>query len=539
MNNYDAFHCRINISRNLPNSITAQDTLHNSLNFFFGSTPTPFISIGSSKKSSIVVEGTKAKHCVFNFQHDSAVITAYDEIFLNTSKGEVCLEKGDIYTLEFSKNKIIEAHTLLEWSLEIRPFTVINITITSEEGLAKKGMEHYLETKYEFAKKIFESERYLIYRVSNKSLVKILHPYHKEEQLQVMEFFRVARQVAEMECNILRKIKSFDEALPHVEIEFFQGETLQNYLAKKGKLSYKEAKMVFTKIIELLQTTAKHDYVCKNLNLDNILCGREKQVKFTGWNMLLVGAMPSSRHALYLAPEYIRGEKPTPLADIYSAGIVLYRMVTGRFPFVSSEDYHKRVLENTPITKDELQTGSAYVTPQTAAILEKMLAFSPEDRPGFYVIENWIEQANDFSLWESVLNMNKTELFFGLQVVSSPKKEIEGQICPLLDNQCFAIGRKADINIPGDTRMSRKHTNIILENGVCTLEDLGSSNGTMVLGDKINKCQIDSGVTFTIGQTTLAFWNFKQLQLQRKRLMNPRPSKISGWHDLRSIVKKS
>ena len=50
MNNYDAFHCRIDISRNLPNSITAQDTLHNSLNFFFGSTPTPFISISMAFK---------------------------------------------------------------------------------------------------------------------------------------------------------------------------------------------------------------------------------------------------------------------------------------------------------------------------------------------------------------------------------------------------------------------------------------------------------------------------------------------------------
>lgn len=501
MNSHDAFHCKIDISRNLPNNVTVKDTLHNTLSFFFDHTPTPFLSIGSTKKSSIIVEGAQATHCTFNFQHDSMLIKAYGNIIIRENGNEISLQQDDIYTLRFNDNKVIEAHTLLEWCIEIQPHAIINVTVTSEEGYAKDGLEHYLSEKYEFAKKISESERYLIYKVSDNSAVKILHPYHKQEQLQVMEFFKVARSIKQIQSDILCDIKSFDETLPHVEIEYFAGQSLQNYLAKKGKLSYNESMLVFRRILVLLRETSKGEYICKNLHLDNILCGRDKQVKFIGWNTALDGAF-TSRHALYLAPEYTRGERVATSADIYSAGIILYRMITGRFPFASAAEYQERVENNQPITSLELQASSVYITPQTANLLEKLLDFLPQNRPFIDEIESFAQDIHDVKLWENVLNMDEQQVFYGLQIVASPQP-ICGEICPLKDNQSFIIGRKANINIPGDTHISRQHTKIILQNGVCTLEDLGSSNGTKILGEKMSKCEIDSGVTFEIGQTTL------------------------------------
>ncbi|WP_372367209.1 FHA domain-containing protein [Candidatus Uabimicrobium sp. HlEnr_7] len=512
---YNAFHCKIDIVRNVPDSIKNRDTFVSTFDNFFTRTPTSFITIGSGSKSSIIIDNIDSAHCSFNFQQDALFIKSIGETVLMYEDKEILLKEGDLYTVPFNPNELIDFYTLLEWKIIIHPYVEISGKVTLEEGIEKESIENYLETKYGEVRKLSENDRHLIYKINEDRVAKILHPYQNKDQVKIDYFFQVAKATSDINDELLCEIKAAYADLPHVLLEFFPGETLANYLAKKGRIGYRETFLVIKKIAEFLKHTREKNYICKNLSLNNILCAGSKKIKFIGFGSADTVLPEKKGDFFYLSPEYIREETLSFPTDVFSLGIMTYRLISGKFPFQDIEEYRNHIKNGVSLSKSNIEQGSSYITPQIASFLELMLSLNPQKRPTPSGVLDWLKDIYDIKLWHNVLNMDEENVFYGLQVISSVKP-IRGEICALKDNKTFVIGRTADINIPGDNRISRQHTKITLDNGVCILEDLGSSNGTKINEQKISERKIESGTSFLIGETVLCFWDFRKLKQQRQ-----------------------
>lgn len=511
---YDAFHCRIDIIRNVPDPLKNRDAFISTFEKFFTRTPTSFVTIGSSNKSSIIIDHIEPAHCSFNFQQDSLFIKTMAETTIIHDDKEVTLKKGDLFTLPFNPNELIDFYTLLEWKIIIHPYVEISGVVTLEEAVEKESVENYLKAKYGEIRKIEENSRHLIYRLENDRVAKILHPYQNKNQINVDNFFQAAKQVSDIQNELLCEVKAAYSDLPHVVLELFSGDTLANYLAKKGRTGYRETFLVTKKIAEFLKVTRERNYVCKTLSLNNILCAGSKKLKFTGFNSESVKIAEDSVDVFYMSPEFIMEEEVSFPSDIFSLGIITYRLISGKFPFSNVQEYKNYIAQGTSLSKTDIAKSSSYITPQIASFLELMLSFDPAKRPTPSGVLDWLKDIYDVKLWHYVLNMQEENVFYGLQVISSVKP-IRGEICVIQNNKTSIIGRSADINIPGDYRISRQHTKITLHNGVCILEDLGSSNGTKIDGEKITECKIENGTSFLIGETVLCFWDFQKLRDER------------------------
>jgi len=82
---------------------------------------------------------------------------------------------------------------------------------------------------------------------------------------------------------------------------------------------------------------------------------------------------------LYIAPEVILGDRVDPRIDIYGAGIILYRLLAGRYPFIGENDAEVKLhhLESSP---PDITLFNQYITSGQKKVLEKALAKKPEDR---------------------------------------------------------------------------------------------------------------------------------------------------------------
>lgn len=114
----------------------------------------------------------------------------------------------------------------------------------------------------------------------------------------------------------------------YIVMELIDGTDLQQYLHSRGILDTNRAIIIAHDVAIGLGVAHNRGIVHRDLKLKDILIGRAGEVKLIdfGPGMTLTGR-------LYSSPECLQGEMVTPATDVYSLGIVMYEMVTGRTPF--------------------------------------------------------------------------------------------------------------------------------------------------------------------------------------------------------------
>ena len=129
-----------------------------------------------------------------------------------------------------------------------------------------------------------------------------------------------------------------DEGIYYIVMELIEGITLKEYISKKGQLSVKEATSIAIQVSMGLEEAHKHGIVHRDVKPQNIIISTDGKVKVadfgiaraTSSNTISSNAMGSVH---YSSPEQVRGGYSNEKSDIYSLGITLYEMVTGRVPF--------------------------------------------------------------------------------------------------------------------------------------------------------------------------------------------------------------
>lgn len=129
-----------------------------------------------------------------------------------------------------------------------------------------------------------------------------------------------------------------DQGINYIVMELVEGITLKDYISKKGKLTVKEATSIAIQVSMGLEAAHNRNIVHRDIKPQNIIISTDGKVKVTDFGIARVASSNTiSTNAMgsvhYSSPEQVRGGYSDFKSDIYSLGITMYEMVTGRVPF--------------------------------------------------------------------------------------------------------------------------------------------------------------------------------------------------------------
>jgi serine/threonine protein kinase len=253
-----------------------------------------------------------------------------------------------------------------------------------------KGIEGSTLGRYELRRRIAQggmSEVYLGYdrRVKRQVAVKVL--YGSNEPF-VRRFEREALAIGTLSHNHILPLYDFGEQRPwyYLVMPYIDGGTLRDYLLKRDVLTFEEAGNFLDQIAAALQHAHDHGVVHRDVKPSNILLRSDGYAYLGDFGLAKakmevdclthVGAMIGTPE--YMAPEQSNGANDH-RSDIYSLGIILYQMLTGRVPFVAHSPVAVTLkhLQTQPLPPCQLNNA---ISSAIEAVMLKALAKDPADR---------------------------------------------------------------------------------------------------------------------------------------------------------------
>ncbi|HIW08719.1 MAG TPA: Stk1 family PASTA domain-containing Ser/Thr kinase [Candidatus Faecalibacterium intestinigallinarum] len=180
---------------------------------------------------------------------------------------------------------------------------------------------------------------------------------------------------------------SVTDRLQYIVMEYVDGMTLRQYLNERGgRLTSRETVHFISQILQALDHAHRNGVVHRDVKPQNIMLLPSGQLRMMDFgiarisraeNQLLAGKAMGSVH--YISPEQAKGEVTGPQSDIYSVGVMMYEMLSGRLPF-DGEDAVKVALKQITDTPRPLGEIAPETPRALVEITEKAMAKLPANR---------------------------------------------------------------------------------------------------------------------------------------------------------------
>lgn len=209
--------------------------------------------------------------------------------------------------------------------------------------MIRKGM--FIGDRYEIVDKVGSGGMSDVYKALDHKLnryvaVKVLKDEFSEDKSFVSKFKVEAQSAAGLTHPNIVNVYDVgeDNGIHYIVMELVEGITLKKYIEKKGKLSVKESVSIAIQVAQGIEAAHNNHIIHRDIKPQNVIISREGKVKVTDFgiaraasaNTINSNAMGSVH---YISPEQARGGYIDEKSDIYSLGITLYEMITGKVPF--------------------------------------------------------------------------------------------------------------------------------------------------------------------------------------------------------------
>jgi tRNA A-37 threonylcarbamoyl transferase component Bud32/predicted negative regulator of RcsB-dependent stress response len=277
------------------------------------------------------------------------------------------------------------------------PEAAVKIDALRHAALAERATQATLaspgqpaaETRYEILGEIGRGGMGIVMRARDKRLGRVVALKRLPENLRnhptaVRLFLREARAAAALNHrNIVTLFDAGQEEDQYfLTMELLEGHPLQDVLAKKGRLSPRDAARLGVQVAAGLEYAHAQGVVHRDIKTSNLFFTRDRVLKIMDFGLAkmteevrraatVVGGTP-----YYMAPEQAAGEDVDHRADQYALGVTLFELVTGDVPFKDGDvTYHHR---HTPAP--DPRSIATDLPEDFAAVIVRLMAKRPEDR---------------------------------------------------------------------------------------------------------------------------------------------------------------
>jgi len=181
-------------------------------------------------------------------------------------------------------------------------------------------------------------------RLDRKVAIKIIHPHLSDDPTFRDKFFREARMLAKVAHSNLVNIfdQGDDQGHAFIVLELVEGITLRDALKSFGALRTEQIVQVSKAVLSALAQAHQNGVVHRDLKPENILLADDGRIKVTDFGLARELTANTDTGSLvgtvaYLAPEVIKRGKADTASDVYSFGILLFEMLTGKQPFLGDD----------------------------------------------------------------------------------------------------------------------------------------------------------------------------------------------------------
>ena len=245
---------------------------------------------------------------------------------------------------------------------------------------------------YKILEKLGEGGMGVVYKAHDTKLDRVVAlkflPHHlTTNDAEKARFLQEARAAAQINhpnvCSII-DIQEFNGE-PYIVMEYVDGQTLRAKI-QSAKVSVQDAVTYAIQVGEALHEAHAKGIVHRDIKCENIMVNAKNQIKVMDFGLAkLKGSLKLTRTSstvgtlAYMAPEQIQGGEADARSDIFSFGVVLYEMITGRMPFRGEHEASMMysIINEHP---DPLTKYLPQISPELDRIINRALEKAPEDR---------------------------------------------------------------------------------------------------------------------------------------------------------------
>jgi serine/threonine-protein kinase len=266
-------------------------------------------------------------------------------------------------------------------------------TLTLEPPLEELSTGSVFAGRYQIIEELGRGGMGRVYRALDKKIneevaLKLIKPEIASESRTLERFaneLKVARRIAHKNVSRMYHL-SGEKGTHYITMEYVPGEDLKRMLRMSKQLSMATAVDIAKQIAEGLAEAHRLGIVHRDLKPGNIMIDREGAARIMDFGIArllsakgITGAGVAVGTPDYMSPEQVEGKEVDGRADIYSLGIILYEMVTGRVPFEADTPYavgykHKNEVPVSP------KTLNPQVPEDLSGLILKCLEKTPDKR---------------------------------------------------------------------------------------------------------------------------------------------------------------